>query len=350
MREAKISVYHYELDEQGAQRPGFSAHQFGGAQLTGDTPEEAVFRCFVAARLGLLVDVPAEIASDPELASPEVQLPAQVSPDAAGLTPPNRISNLEEFLQAAEQSGMTAQGLAGALAGEPEFADCKDPQVQAQEAATLRGALPPQYRDLVIDTPQTAAEAWLNGHLLELAMMSRSWVSVGRARSGLATLAAMPPAARIEFAQKHLRPSSSQGQQRHAAGSLTMEAAQAIVHQRDYHAEHGTYDQTTYRPDADQCFDDWAADILEQAMRTDSLAEAGQRALPPAIGDLPDVELLTVARATGLRTYLHGVNATQSKAILRAYVNALGQRATELLQPGEPAEGENTPAPPAPRA
>jgi hypothetical protein len=45
-------------------------------------------------------------------------------------------------------------------------------------------------------------------------------------------------------------------------------AARAVVYQRDYCAEHGEYDASTFHPDADQCFDDWAADILEAALRT----------------------------------------------------------------------------------
>lgn len=46
-------------------------------------------------------------------------------------------------------------------------------------------------------------------------------------------------------------------------------AARAIIHQRDYFADHGcTYDRTQPNPDAepDQAFDDWAADILECAL------------------------------------------------------------------------------------
>lgn len=47
-------------------------------------------------------------------------------------------------------------------------------------------------------------------------------------------------------------------------------AARAIIHQRDYCAEMGSYDLTTFRPGYDQEFDDWAADILEQALRMDA--------------------------------------------------------------------------------
>lgn len=58
-----------------------------------------------------------------------------------------------------------------------------------------------------------------------------------------------------------------------------IEAAKAIIHQRDYYAEHVEYDKTTYFPDVDgdtmtqQCFDDWAADILETALATDASPE-----------------------------------------------------------------------------
>jgi hypothetical protein len=45
-------------------------------------------------------------------------------------------------------------------------------------------------------------------------------------------------------------------------------AARAIVHQRDHKAAHGAYDRTTFCPDLDQEFDDWAADILETALAT----------------------------------------------------------------------------------
>lgn len=52
---------------------------------------------------------------------------------------------------------------------------------------------------------------------------------------------------------------------RDAAPDL-IEAARAIVHQRDYFAETGIYDATTFCPDTDQQFDDWAADILEAVL------------------------------------------------------------------------------------
>lgn len=47
------------------------------------------------------------------------------------------------------------------------------------------------------------------------------------------------------------------------------EAAEAIIHQRDFNAEHGHYDASQPNPNAepDQCFDDWAADILSQALK-----------------------------------------------------------------------------------
>lgn len=47
------------------------------------------------------------------------------------------------------------------------------------------------------------------------------------------------------------------------------DAAAAIIYQRDHHAEAGKYDATTLRPKRGQCFDDWAADILEQALEAD---------------------------------------------------------------------------------
>lgn len=46
-----------------------------------------------------------------------------------------------------------------------------------------------------------------------------------------------------------------------------IEASEAIVQQRDFFADHGFYDIASYRPDEDQQFDDWAADILEAALR-----------------------------------------------------------------------------------
>lgn len=52
-----------------------------------------------------------------------------------------------------------------------------------------------------------------------------------------------------------------------------IEAARAIIHQRDHYADHQEYDTTQPRPDADQEFDDWAADILEQALDTEGVAK-----------------------------------------------------------------------------
>lgn len=43
-------------------------------------------------------------------------------------------------------------------------------------------------------------------------------------------------------------------------------AARAIIRARDHFSEHGRYDQGGFGPDADQQFDDWAADILETAL------------------------------------------------------------------------------------
>ena len=48
-------------------------------------------------------------------------------------------------------------------------------------------------------------------------------------------------------------------------------AAQAIIYQRDFMAEKGVYDNATFRPDSEQAFDDWAADILEQALHTEKV-------------------------------------------------------------------------------
>jgi len=40
----------------------------------------------------------------------------------------------------------------------------------------------------------------------------------------------------------------------------------AIRSARDYHAEHGKYPAGTLQ--SDQCFDDWAADVAGEALRT----------------------------------------------------------------------------------
>lgn len=52
-----------------------------------------------------------------------------------------------------------------------------------------------------------------------------------------------------------------------------IEAAQAIIHQRDFYADNGRYDHTepNHEAEPDQCFDDWAADILQQALRTEGV-------------------------------------------------------------------------------
>lgn len=52
---------------------------------------------------------------------------------------------------------------------------------------------------------------------------------------------------------------------------ILIEAARAVIHQRDFYADNLRYDETTFRPDTDQCFDDWAADILQQALRTEGV-------------------------------------------------------------------------------
>lgn len=50
-----------------------------------------------------------------------------------------------------------------------------------------------------------------------------------------------------------------------AQSGLTLaQAAQAIIEARDHHAEHGCYPADTL--DKDQCFDDWAADLLSHAI------------------------------------------------------------------------------------
>jgi hypothetical protein len=45
-----------------------------------------------------------------------------------------------------------------------------------------------------------------------------------------------------------------------------IDAARAIVHQRDYFADFGEYDIAELRPAPDQSFDDWAADMLESVL------------------------------------------------------------------------------------
>ena len=49
-------------------------------------------------------------------------------------------------------------------------------------------------------------------------------------------------------------------------------AARAIIRARDFYAEHGTFDESDFHPDADQQFDDWAADLLETALAADGHA------------------------------------------------------------------------------
>lgn len=44
-----------------------------------------------------------------------------------------------------------------------------------------------------------------------------------------------------------------------------MDAAKAIIHARDFCADHGHYDPDAPHPGPDQSFDDWAADLLEDA-------------------------------------------------------------------------------------
>lgn len=47
-------------------------------------------------------------------------------------------------------------------------------------------------------------------------------------------------------------------------------ALRKIIATRDYHAEHGRYPVGTVKED--QSFDDWAADLAEEVLRTDSLS------------------------------------------------------------------------------
>lgn len=53
------------------------------------------------------------------------------------------------------------------------------------------------------------------------------------------------------------------------------DALRAIIEQRDYHAEHGSYRPGTMGED--QCFDDWAADIAETVL---AAYDAQQAAAP----------------------------------------------------------------------
>ena len=53
-------------------------------------------------------------------------------------------------------------------------------------------------------------------------------------------------------------------------------ALKKISSARDYHAEHGEYPPRTVQPD--QCFDDWAADIAEQAIRHNPSIPTAQEA------------------------------------------------------------------------
>lgn len=43
-------------------------------------------------------------------------------------------------------------------------------------------------------------------------------------------------------------------------------AARKVIWVRDYHADHGYYPPNTVDLD-NQCFDDWAADLLDKALR-----------------------------------------------------------------------------------
>lgn len=54
-----------------------------------------------------------------------------------------------------------------------------------------------------------------------------------------------------------------------------VEAARAIVRARDYFAVQCRYDETDFHPEADQCFDDWAADILETALNAELEGKPG---------------------------------------------------------------------------
>lgn len=52
------------------------------------------------------------------------------------------------------------------------------------------------------------------------------------------------------------------------------QAALAVVRQRDHWAEFGTWAKDEPGPSGDQCFDDWAADLLETAMGSASKTQA----------------------------------------------------------------------------
>ena len=59
--------------------------------------------------------------------------------------------------------------------------------------------------------------------------------------------------------------------------------------------------------------------------------ECDETLIQPAV--LTDEKLLEIARATGLRSHLHGVNATNAKLLLNQYVNAVCAAIAQPVQP-----------------
>lgn len=116
------------------------------------------------------------------------------------------------------------------------------------------------------------------------------------------------------------------------------DALRAVIEQRDYHAEHGSYRPGTMGDD--QCFDDWAADIAETVLA----AYDAQQAQAVAAGAWVAEPITNVVSAPPLprRAYREPVatcNSAEYAERIVACVNACaGMTTAEVLEFGAPGE------------
>lgn len=116
------------------------------------------------------------------------------------------------------------------------------------------------------------------------------------------------------------------------------DALRAIIEQRDYHAEHGSYRPGTMGED--QCFDDWAADIAETVIA----AYDAQQAMTPSDGawvaePITNVISAPPIRGRAYREPVASCNSAEYAERITACANACaGMTTAEVLEFGAPGE------------